>query len=517
MNLNMAIIADYLDGVAVTGERISRLYSLRLKGLFVYRSGGCKEPQSPSSDPDRVVLCHGDDFPPLPSGRPHGAVICIGPLPGACKNAVSEYICVDESTDMDDLVNAVSAVFAKFGDWSARIERACYGRLPTNRLGVVGVEVFQNDFCLIDGPQRMLFHSSLRVSPGDAGAYAPEDGGYFPQEQIEAYFADKRYQELLGEKRPVICDIDVLPFRTLMLNLFDGEQLIGQLTLDETVREIRRSDYSLLYYFGQYAKEVILREDTYGLGFSEEFDRMIDKMASGNYAWEDLEDRVLASRGWHRTDSYKCAVISHLGGGAETRSLSQISIYLKNHFDQLYVSKSNQQLVVVFNLEASAAKGSKISEKLSPLLNQTNYSCGLSSTFSDLADLFSHRGQALMALEAGSLLHPDEKIFSFEHYALDILLSGASAHLPRKALLTRKIRLLDDYDKAKGADLVLTLKTYLRANGNATTSIEKLNIFKTTFYHRLKRIREISGLDLDDYRTRLYLLNLFELLERESA
>jgi len=68
-------------------------------------------------------------------------------------------------------------------------------------------------------------------------------------------------------------------------------------------------------------------------------------------------------------------------------------------------------------------------------------------------------------------------------------------------------------DTARNTEFVLTLHTWLQASSNASEASRKLNLHPTTLRYRLTRIKELSGLDLDDPRVRLVCQLL--LLARE--
>jgi sugar diacid utilization regulator len=55
-----------------------------------------------------------------------------------------------------------------------------------------------------------------------------------------------------------------------------------------------------------------------------------------------------------------------------------------------------------------------------------------------------------------------------------------------------------DYDERKGADLVLTLTQYLEHGGNYDATAAQLSVHKSTLKYRLQRIRELSGLELNN-------------------
>jgi len=65
-------------------------------------------------------------------------------------------------------------------------------------------------------------------------------------------------------------------------------------------------------------------------------------------------------------------------------------------------------------------------------------------------------------------------------------------------------RLLD-YDAAKGTQLVETVAAYVECGGNYDATAETLYVHRSTLRYRLQRLREISGLDLNDPDTRFNL------------
>ncbi|MFD4835409.1 PucR family transcriptional regulator [Streptomyces uncialis] len=69
---------------------------------------------------------------------------------------------------------------------------------------------------------------------------------------------------------------------------------------------------------------------------------------------------------------------------------------------------------------------------------------------------------------------------------------------PYRALLT--------YDAEHTSDLVATLGAYLDALGDIPAAAAGLHVHPNTFRYRLKRVVEISGLDLDDPQARLAVM-----------
>ena len=80
-------------------------------------------------------------------------------------------------------------------------------------------------------------------------------------------------------------------------------------------------------------------------------------------------------------------------------------------------------------------------------------------------------------------------------------LAEGSALEPFRAL----IEPLQEHDMTRRSDLVLTLKTYFAAGGNASEAADRLFLHRNSMLYRLERIQKLTGLDLRDYRVALAL------------
>ena len=80
-------------------------------------------------------------------------------------------------------------------------------------------------------------------------------------------------------------------------------------------------------------------------------------------------------------------------------------------------------------------------------------------------------------------------------------LAEDSALEPFQAL----IEPLQEHDRTRRSDLVLTLKTYFSAGGNASEAADRLFLHRNSMLYRLERIQKLTGLDLRNDRVALAL------------
>jgi DNA-binding PucR family transcriptional regulator len=113
---------------------------------------------------------------------------------------------------------------------------------------------------------------------------------------------------------------------------------------------------------------------------------------------------------------------------------------------------------------------------------------------------------ALAGRETAGVVFADEQ---WAQVTLHRLALEARRALPIDNPLTR----LREYDGRHGTDLVHTLRTWLVANGDTTSSAAALSLHPNSLRYRIKRVQEIAGIDLDDADARALAHVVFGRLE----
>jgi DNA-binding PucR family transcriptional regulator len=84
-----------------------------------------------------------------------------------------------------------------------------------------------------------------------------------------------------------------------------------------------------------------------------------------------------------------------------------------------------------------------------------------------------------------------------------VLLSLRDLAADRPALLAGRVQALQDSDRARGTTYVATLRAFLDAFGDVRLAADAIGVHPNTFRYRLRRLRELAHLDLDDAEERL--------------
>ena len=112
--------------------------------------------------------------------------------------------------------------------------------------------------------------------------------------------------------------------------------------------------------------------------------------------------------------------------------------------------------------------------------------------------------QAQVALQYGD--EKEKRMICFEHAALYYLKQIFDKKQDLDILEPPGLQRLREYDEQNHTDYMQTLLNYLQHERNVVETSEALFIHRNTLAYRIRKIEEITGLDLDDAAIRMRIL-----------
>lgn len=139
---------------------------------------------------------------------------------------------------------------------------------------------------------------------------------------------------------------------------------------------------------------------------------------------------------------------------------------------------------------------------------------GVGRVYKGLAKANKSFSDALKTIRTGKAL-TDKEIITFNELGIFKILCQDFLVEELEDFYKTTLKPLVDYDEKRSTELVKTLEAYFTCNGNLTKISENLYTHYNTVLYRINRIKEITGLNLDDPNDRLNLeiaLKIRELL-----
>lgn len=130
-----------------------------------------------------------------------------------------------------------------------------------------------------------------------------------------------------------------------------------------------------------------------------------------------------------------------------------------------------------------------------------NLRAGIGRTVKGLARTAEARREADLALLAGGPAGTVSHIEDVRPRA--VLQELVELAAGRRSLMEGRLDIIEEHDRSHGTEYLPTLRAHLDAGGDARLVGELLGVHPNTYRYRLRRLAEISGLDLDDPVERL--------------
>jgi sugar diacid utilization regulator/GAF domain-containing protein len=113
--------------------------------------------------------------------------------------------------------------------------------------------------------------------------------------------------------------------------------------------------------------------------------------------------------------------------------------------------------------------------------------------------------EALIAMKKGQQFDLGNSLTIFDELGVDRVLSMASDQRGLEEYVESQLGALLDYDRERGACLVLTLEAYINSGGRLRETARAVGIHVNSLDYRLRRIEQISSVSLNDADSRLDL------------
>jgi sugar diacid utilization regulator len=172
---------------------------------------------------------------------------------------------------------------------------------------------------------------------------------------------------------------------------------------------------------------------------------------------------------------------------------------------------------VVIVVPESAAEATRLSSaclaRMRDLFPDTMITIGIGAGCRDPADIGRSYGQARRTIDAVVRLGRKGQVVAFEDLGIHRLLLQVPDLAELRSFAAEILGKLDGQERQRGTELLATLACYFRENSSPQRTARSLHVHPNTVAYRIRRIQEITGLQLDTYRDRLMAQVALEIID----
>ena len=418
--------------------------------------------------------------------------------------------------DHAEIMDRVLEIFSQFREWEDAIELLLYRNSSLQELCELGAELLENPVCIHDDwfiMVAMSSHTRDFMAPEYVASYHK---GFVPRIIVDDFRYDSDYLETYQYRDAQIWHDARGGPSSLYVNLWDADIYRGRLLVLRTNRDFRPADFLLAQVLTQRALLLLRRKQPGEEAQLRSMDDVVYSLIRGEQL--DAADLVqlLNMLRWDRADRFLCIRVMCQQPDTNTVMEHVLHSDLFRLFPEGYIMFTGHEQCLILNLEREKCSLAAIRSRLAPVCRDYCLYAGVSSPVSDIRDLHLAHHQAKVALDRAFRLRSEKWIVPFSECAMEYLLEHLDSSLPPMALVSPELLAIRDYDREKGTQYFETLKTWLLLERDIPRTAEKLIIHRTTLLYRLKKLRPMLSVDLNDPQQRLYLMLSLWILEREG-
>ncbi|MBP1736881.1 MAG: hypothetical protein H6Q60_762 [Oscillospiraceae bacterium] len=151
------------------------------------------------------------------------------------------------------------------------------------------------------------------------------------------------------------------------------------------------------------------------------------------------------------------------------------------------------------------------------ILEREQLSAGVSRPCQNVKNFAEFNTQSEQALELGTLLRKENRVFFYDDYATFHALKICGETMDIMTLCHSAIYALAEYDHEHGTYLLATLEAYLLCHLSLPEAAGMLRIHRNTLSYRINKINDLLDIDLNRSETLTQLLFSYQILEYYSA
>ena len=415
----------------------------------------------------------------------------------------------DASASLPDVFNNILEILSRYSEMESSLLELLSGESSWQGLVNLLSKFYGNPAYIMDSSYKLLALNDDPELPYISLTFKRlKEQGYMPLNTIMSLLKSVEWQSSDPEGKTAYMMIPQFYCPFLRSEYRVENVLQAYLFVIGIHNKILEGDQELLDVWNPYIRrffEKHLKSVAFSGVYHEHF---FHDVFSGSLADDQRIQEQLQPIGWNKDDLFS---ILHIPAGQITSdSLRGVLFQRLNHMKDSRPFYNNQDLYCVFRLEKPADKEQQ-KKDLTLFLSQINIKGGLSEPFRGFKRMALFSEQAVHAQEVGEHIDPGNHLFPYESYVLPYLFRRIAEMPESSSFIHESVPFLERYDQEHKTDYLQTLRQFLKNDCSLVGTANALYIHRNTLVYRIRQIRELTGLDLDQWTVRFRLLLSIEL------
>lgn len=238
---------------------------------------------------------------------------------------------------------------------------------------------------------------------------------------------------------------------------------------------------------------------------------------------DDAAQRWSQHLGYEQTRNHRVLSVAYAAGeeSADQRLANAIEHFLATRVPQAITSARKSEVVAVVpqadendpSRTDPRRLGSDCVARMSELFRDASVTIGIGGNCRDPKEIARSYSEARRTVAMLRRLGRRSKVMAFDDLGVHRLLLQVPDLAELRSFVDDVLGPIRARERASDSEYLSTLACYFRENNSPGRASRTLHVHPNTVIYRIKRVEEITGLRLDDYRDRLMLQLALEILD----
>ena len=381
----------------------------------------------------------------------------------------------------------------------------------------VAYELLENPIIVSDKSWKAIAIVANEKESDDKGFHEYLTQGVLSVESLSYDIKEKLTSRIEKSEKPFVYQSANMKYPRLCSRVMAGSKAVATVAVIELNRPFTEDDYETVEVLCNAISAEMQKNKslhyTRGLAYEELIVELIEN--KDNDA-SSIGERAKAL-GVAIKDNIHVLTIDIKGFDAEYFSVTYMRDYLEKMLKGSKALIYGDNIVIV----ASGAIGNSLpdeyTEILRSFLGEHNMRGGVSRGFTRLEDMGEYYSQSLEALSIGTRMGGENRLYSYDDYAIYHVAKACSQTAPLQNYCHPKLDMLMKYDAGHNTTFASSLNAYLKHSRNITETAKALHLHRNSMIYHLHRIEEILGIALTDSNTLLHIELSFRFMEYDKT
>lgn len=406
--------------------------------------------------------------------------------------------------NLQQISNRLHRLFDLYENWERNLSQLIDAPGALQHMVSLSQDILGNPVVIMNAHYMIVSFSASREYFQKKGLPEFDAAGYLSEDLVNLFKNDENFFEARKNQSSFIYIGEGIPGKVLCHNIFSQGVCVGRVCMADAEREFCQWDSFFLSVLTGYLQKCFVQEQKNYTDDQEITRVFLDLLHDRNVKYSRVLN-FLNTKNWKEHSYFRLCVLQPSVNDLSNHTLDFFCYHLTVEYENCIAVADGNEIIILIYYGERLEHSHDINQRLAFFIRENNFRMGFSNYFQNINGLHQFYVEGTFALAYGQKTEPTIWRYSFGDYLLEYVIEKSSEEIKAEHLIAPELKILLDYDRKHDTELCRTLKCYLDNRQSPVLTAKKLFIQRGTLNYRIKRIRQLTKLNLNDWKVLLKL------------